>query len=217
MTEKIPRTVPLPYVADYTDDIVLGNLGLPVGFDDERLLVNLRGINHIRRLAGLGKTSIVGERGDTTSYDYDITSFDTSGTATFGAKSKINRVNLVSEGVKFPTASTLYGKPEVTIKLNSAEIDERIRLHHGTNGLFEAKPRAKLLNSAVQNGLASAAIDANLDWKKITNSATIYGYFMVMGLFDHDFERTMLGGAVFAPVGFNAVILQESILLFGLK
>lgn len=56
--------VPLPDVPEYTDDIIFGNLGLPSGFDQERLLVNIRGMQRVRAAALMGSISIVSERGE---------------------------------------------------------------------------------------------------------------------------------------------------------
>ncbi len=119
---KIPRAIPLPEVGEYTDDVIFGNLGLPVGFDDERLLVNLRGINRIRAIAGLGTVSIVGERGDISTYDYDVTGSN-DGAATLGAVSKQPKVKSSNGSVEFRFGSSLYGDADTTVAVNNSEIE----------------------------------------------------------------------------------------------
>ena len=52
---ELPTHVPLPEVENYTDHVVFGNMNLPVGFDEERLLVNLRAFRRVQRVAGLGQ------------------------------------------------------------------------------------------------------------------------------------------------------------------
>lgn len=52
------RAVPLPEVPEYTEDLVFGHLGLPQGFDESRLLVNIAAFNSVRKAGGLGSISI---------------------------------------------------------------------------------------------------------------------------------------------------------------
>ena len=48
------RAVPLPNVSNHTEAIVIEGLGLPSGFDDERLLVNVAVLERFRKAAGIG-------------------------------------------------------------------------------------------------------------------------------------------------------------------
>lgn len=207
---KIPRAVPLPEVGKHTDDVVFGNLGLPVGFDDERILVNLRCINRVRAVAGLGSVSVIGEKGDTSSYDYNVTSMD-SGAATFGAVSKQNKTPASSGSVTFPTPSTLFGKADTTIAINNSEIEERLRTKHGTIGLYEPVPRARELNAAVKTGLAHAAIDANIDKGKLKMAVRLYGIMGAFGIAAGASPgRALLIPAVMGPMFLNLHVLRES-------
>jgi hypothetical protein len=199
-------------VSHYSEDVVFGSLGLPTGFDDERLLVNLRGINRVRSIAGLGIVSVVGERGEITTYDHDITSMSPSGEATLGAKQKEHKVGLVEGNVTFPTGSSFLGSADTVVKVNTAEIDNRIRTKHGIAALYEAKPRAKLLNESMKDGLNAAVIDANMDMEKFKMFAKMYGFFGLMGAMSDHPMRAVGIGAIAAPVLLNLGILQQAIL-----
>jgi hypothetical protein len=207
----IPALVPLPDISTYSDMVTFGNLGLPVGFDDERVLVNLRAINRVRSIAGLGGVSIIGERGDTSTYDYNVTSMDTSGSATFGAVSKQNKTPLAQGNLTFDSGSSSFGKPEVNIALNTSEAEERIKTQHGLSGLYEAKPRAKYLNSAVKQGLADAVVDANIDKEKFKITARAYGFFAGLGLIGGGgVPRALAVGFIAGPVLTNLNVFRTA-------
>src|SRR5689334_4379203 len=55
--------VPLPMVNEVSDRISIENLNLPVGFDDERLGVDITRISKFATWAGLGEVSILGYSG----------------------------------------------------------------------------------------------------------------------------------------------------------
>lgn len=179
---KTPNIVPLPEVADHTDNIIFGNLGLPSGFDNERLLVNLRRINWLRAAAGISEVSFIGEQGGTTTHDYEVTGIDAGGTATLSGKSKKSVVPVSSGSLSFPYTGTGFGNPSATVTVNTSEINHRIRNKHGIAGEFEAKPRAKFLDLAIRRGLRQAAYDANVDSHKLMNSARFYGLFTLLGV-----------------------------------
>lgn len=64
--------MPLPEVGEYTDMITVGALGLPVGFDESALVLNVGGMLRLNAMAGLGKVTIVGEQGEPTKFSADI-------------------------------------------------------------------------------------------------------------------------------------------------
>lgn len=48
------KYVPLPEVSEHTDRIVVGELGLPVGFDLDRLELHVPRVELICQIAGIG-------------------------------------------------------------------------------------------------------------------------------------------------------------------
>ncbi len=139
IVKRLPTNVPLPEVNQYADELTIGNLGLPVGFDDERLLVNLRAFHRVRAVAGLGDISIVGTSGDVGGYDYQIGSTDESGTASLGAVSKRHNKPLSSANISWPLGTSSFGKPDVTVEVNNSETQEQVKDVAGSEGLFDAK------------------------------------------------------------------------------
>lgn len=58
-TPEKPTIVPLPELANYTDDVVVHSLGLPQDFDKSRLGVNLTAFSRVQTLSGLGRINIM--------------------------------------------------------------------------------------------------------------------------------------------------------------
>lgn len=208
---NLPKLVPLPEVPHYTEDITFGNLALPQGLDEERLLVNVRGINRIRSAAGLGTVSVVGKREETSTYDYGVTGIDSSGAATFSASRKSRKASIAKGSLTFPTPSSIIGKPQVTISVNTAEVEEKIK-NHGESlaNLYQPAPRAKILNQAVRCGLRDAAIDANVDRSKMMLAARWYGFSTILGLsMNASPGRMLVISGVFGPIMLNMAVLRD--------
>jgi hypothetical protein len=170
----MPKVVSLPEVAEYTDDIIFGNLALPSGFDEEQLLVNISAFNRRRIVAGLGTVSVVSERGDRSITGAEVTGIDASGAATFGKKMISHKVPLARGSVHFPSGISMVGTADATITVNANEVEERIQATNGTSALYNPVARAKQLNHAVQEGLAKACLDANADPVKEALSVSYY-------------------------------------------
>ena len=214
MNDRLPRTIPLPQVPEYTDDIIFGNLGLPVGFDYERILVNVRGINRIRSVAGLGVVSVIGEQGDTSTYDYGVTSVDQSGAATMSGSKKVHKEPTSEGSVRFSSGNPFFGKADTTITINTSEIRDRIRTKEGAGSLYEPSAVAKQLNKAVRHGLVGASVDANLDSRKALLSLRAYGlvngFCLIAGAAP---ERGALLSLIGMPVFYNIAMFQEAVLM----
>lgn len=156
---RLPSSVPLPEVGNYTDEIVFGNLGLPVGFDQEQLLVNLRGIKRICTVGILGHVSILSGGGEAGELETQITGWDDSGTATLSGL-KVKRKEVTTSTNSYWHHPDAWG-PDVTIHTNSNEMQARIKDEDARyeRGLSDPKAWAKQLNEAVRNGLDQAAYD----------------------------------------------------------
>jgi hypothetical protein len=162
--------------------MTLFSVALPSGFDSERLLVNLRGIDRIRSIAGLGNVSVTSTRGDTSTYGTEITGVDSSGTATYGRKMLTHQTPLASGSVSFPSNFSMVGKADAAIVINSSEAEERAQRKNGPEGLFNPSIRANLLNNALKEGLGQASIDANDDLVKRALSLGYYSWTSILAL-----------------------------------
>lgn len=162
----LPSAVPLPEVCHYEEQtqVVFGNLGLPQGFDEERLIVNLKRIDQIRRWAGLGTISITSETGTNEPYDITVTSVDSDGAITSGKVGKRTAKPIGQTTVDTQTAlQSLMTDPNTHIKRDTTESQERIREAHMDNrGELSPKAQAAMLNACVKRGLYTASKQRNL-------------------------------------------------------
>lgn len=181
---KLPKVVPLPKVGDYTSHVVFGNLGLPVGFDEEQLLVNLRGFQRVQKLAALGDITIHGATGESGTYEHNVDGINGDGSITLRGVAKRQK-NPLSQGiVTYPEQRTIYGedyssfynKPDVTIKVNNAETHERIQENSDRfpRRDFDPSARAFFLNKAIRQGLVTASKDANVSNAKVKEGLQRY-------------------------------------------
>lgn len=212
MSNNVLKSVPLPEVPEHTDDLVFENLDLPVGFDEERLLVNLSAINRVRRIAGLGRVSIVGTDGKAEKEDFQITGISSSGAATASA-SKRDKSPLSQSSVRFPNGATFFNSADTTITINNTEVEAQI--HEGSsegNRLFDPNARAKLLDRGITRGLVRASLDANFDTEKFRISGRYYGLFGGLGLITGaDMLKLMPTITVLGPLMFNAAQANNAI------
>jgi hypothetical protein len=180
---KLPREVFLPDVPTYTDEIVFGNLGFPVGFDNERILVNLRAFERVQAVAGLGNISIIGHRGENQPFEAQITSVDRSGAATLGAAGKRHKKPLGHGNVAFPTTSSFFDNPSAVIKVNFTELEAQIdEADKYAKGVFDPTAQSERINTGVKEGLREASYHANFDREKAIQALQYYGSMNMLGL-----------------------------------
>lgn len=172
---EVPKFVPLPDVPEYTDEVVFGALGLPVGFDEERLQVNLRAFNRVKSIAGLGRISISRTSGAAEQHDMNIGSLDSSGAATVGLSRKRTQEPLGSGNITWPTTLPEFGSANTKIKLDGAEADSRITESKSRKGAMDPNLQAKLLNGGIKTGLYEASMHANFNKSKAKRSFLYYG------------------------------------------
>ncbi|OVE78819.1 hypothetical protein BVY00_01750 [bacterium G20] len=182
--DRLPNRVPLPDVPQHTEDIVFGYLGLPTGFDEERILVNLRAIGRVRSAAGLGVISVTSYRGESQPYDIQISDVDSSGTATTSVIAKRHEKPLANGSVRYPTGSSSYDYPDAFIKIDSTELEARIDEDDSyKRGVFDTLAQAKFLDNGLRQGLRQASRDATFDKIKLFNSAQYYGLISLLAEF----------------------------------
>ncbi|HVX23875.1 MAG TPA: hypothetical protein VG992_00835 [Candidatus Saccharimonadales bacterium] len=190
---KLPRLVSLPEVSEYTDNVVFGNLGLPVGFDDERLQVNLRAFRRVQRVAGLATVSVVSAAGERDQFDFNISGVDADGAATMRGAAKRHKQPLSTGNTQFPADTTMFDNPDVIIKVNTGEVEARTQTSEKyKKGLLDPKAQARFLDKAVRRGLTEASWHANVDKFKIGYGLRTYGMFAGLALLGgSDIERTV--------------------------
>jgi hypothetical protein len=175
---KLPTRVPLPEVPHYSEDIVFGALGLPVGFDQSRLLVSLRSFDRIRKVAGLETVSVFAASHEPELHDAGISSVSDSGVATVGLAGKRRKKPIMSASLDYGGSNLMgiFCKPDVAIKVNNAEIEARIE-ESGKyqKGVFDPQARARFLNRAVIRGLSEANFSASFSQSRFLLSAGSYG------------------------------------------
>ncbi len=179
---KLPRFVPLTEVHEYTDAIKIGELGLPVGLDIDRLELNVKSAVKTARLGNIGELILSGGRGDKSEHSFSVSGADNSGTATAHAVSTVSKASLHkytnSSSSKYPSG---YNWKRVGIEINNSEVEERIR-HDGDKwdlGLYDVNARAKYMNMALKKGLAEASIQSvfeDIDLKEFTQGALLIAF-----------------------------------------
>lgn len=162
--------VSLPYIEPDRDGIIFDGINFPVGFDEERLLVNTKMIKRIARIAGLGGITVIGAEGKTNEYSTNISSMSEDGSATLGAsvfKKKSSFVNgvKVQSWHESETWASYNDRPipdkyryaPVTISANITERDERLRdSDKYKNGLYDPNGHAYFLDETLSKGLLEA-------------------------------------------------------------
>ena len=172
MTDKLPRSVPLPEVAEYTEDILFENLHLPVGFDEERLLVNLRAMEYVRKIGILDLVDVQSFRPERENYDAQTSVASSGGAAMLIGVGKRQLGKLTqNEYTKDPDSFRL----DVDLRINTTEIEARIKDNEDKyeQGLVDPKAWAKYLNKSLKSGLTEAVYqgcfeDATLGHKLLT-------------------------------------------------
>lgn len=156
--------VPLPDVPQFTDNIEFTSLGLPVGYDDERLLVNLDAIDRVRKIAGFGQLTVF----QTELQDAAIGPI---------AKDIPNRPALKSI-IRYPSGDEYVGPADAVIKIDSFAFHTRINQVKTPHHKFDPKVVGQALDVGFKTALNSASREANVSSEKIKESGLLYGLWM---------------------------------------
>lgn len=200
MSNKYPKFVPLPGIGEHTDTLDFDGLALPSGFEADQLLINLRAIDRIVGVAGLGNISVLSVDGEKSQDVFIPTSIGQDGSATTGLSIGRNQRPLANGTVTFPRPdTTIVGRPDAKIHVNKNEISERIRANSGIAGEFDPSMQAKFLDQAISSGLVQSAIDANFDREKLTLSLASYGPISIFGLLSDSEPGLVAGYTLLTP------------------
>lgn len=169
-----PAFVPLPQVAHYTEDVIFGALNLPVGFDEERLLVNVRAFDRARSLGGIGLVTVTtksGRANDT----WVSGRVNNDGAMSLSAAGVQKPTPLSKGSVTFPAyPGSFFGKARLSIVIDNTRISEETKRADVPNAAFDARLKGRLLNRAVQHGLHQGVRAANIDLLKTGLGAVFY-------------------------------------------
>ena len=211
------RAVPLPEVAEYTDAIQIGSLGLPQGFDDERVLVNVGAIERFRKAEGLGELTIQATYLE--SSHPAVAGMDRQGTAVLenlrsASSRKLTRISYMDDGPelddamenlsrKFPGIGFAFNmilSNMRTLRLNNMaltldlrERDMHARAHKTPRSVLDPKFQGNYLNTAVREGLWSINQKINADRYLMTTSGLIAGFVLGMHEMGLDNPNPTLG------------------------
>ncbi len=162
--------VPLPYLDLEEHGIEFTDLAFPVGFDEERLSVNIDAVRRTTRMAGLGLVAVHGASGPKSDFTPSVSGIDSQGTASLGVglmqqkEKEVNGVRVLSrrEQEVWAAYSTLnlpesFRYAPTIIRANVSERDERLRTNTKLKrGLMDPNGHSKFLNTVVSDGLLEA-------------------------------------------------------------
>ncbi|HSX15216.1 MAG TPA: hypothetical protein VLF40_00300 [Candidatus Saccharimonadales bacterium] len=202
---KKPGFVPLPEVPEHTEHISLENLGLPIGFDEERLLVNVGAMERIRRAIGLGDIVV------TAAYLNDsmpaVDGVSESGVATMAkasfadlfqrppGRAALENEDWVknSDGLIDRLAAELTASfipRDAVLALDLRERDERFR--RAGKGVLDASLQAQFLSGSIKDGLYDANRKASITPYSLVATLVAHGgVTSVLAVFDYAVTDTV--------------------------
>jgi len=192
--------IPVQNVNDFSDTVAFGELGLPVGMDADRLVVNLDRLEQIAKLGQIGHLTVRGFRGNTTDYAYGVSGMSADGIGTATRSIAVTKANIAdADTERKDDLPNGYRWADATVKINNAEIEERIK-NDGDRwdmGLIDPYARAKYMNSALKKGVRTATYDATFPFGaplEITGFLSIglgLNYLIFKGLLGYEHETSL--------------------------
>jgi hypothetical protein len=183
------KRVPLPEVANVTDTIVFGNLGLPNGLDPEHLLVNVQRLELFQKIAGLGIISITAAPAKNMQYQTAITGIDQFGAATGIATAHSaapERGSAKNQSSTRDFIDNFYIRPDSAVTLPH-EQREKLMQSASKKGVVVVRdpvPQAYALNKILQQGLSDASRQANISPVQLATSSAYYALLAAPSLGD---------------------------------
>lgn len=173
--EKLPGFVPWPEAGSYTDRIEVGEFGFPIGFDEERLQLNLHGLARTMTMAGLNRLTVSGYSGEKSENVLGIGGIGRDGSASatkigLKTKAKVYDMDLEDTASRLPIE---YQWRKAEIRINTSEIDNQITNESDKwpRRQFDPHAQAKYLNRALQRSLSEAATDSYMPHPKFNVAA----------------------------------------------
>lgn len=156
--------VPLPEVGEHTDRITIGQLGLPEGFDESALLLNVRGMERAATVAGLSHVTISGGEGKQDEELFTSIGAHSDGSIAAGGLGMVRRAPLYSP-TPSPIANTTpnrYYRPK-ELRVNTTAINARIQADgdRWKRGPFNPSAQARYINRGLQSAVWRAGIESH--------------------------------------------------------
>ncbi len=149
--------VPLPEVGEYTDDIIVGHLGLPVGVDPDTLELHVGRTLRRASLADLGELTLSGFQGERSEYGYGVGSVSGGTASAVGARaiSKAAIRDTSSDLLDVYTHGASYDRYRGAVRFNNAEIAQRIKNDGDkwAKGEYDSAARAHYMDRALKQGI----------------------------------------------------------------
>lgn len=176
--------IPLPEVNDSSDVLHIGRLGLPVGFDQERLLINVGAIEKAIAWGGLSHLVIDANEGQKRSVSITAHS-DAGGRLMATGSGSLRKARLQSStteqnqlpGYHDSLDKIHYDKTSAHIVINTSEKDQRIldKQKKWPRGPHEVDAQATVLNMTIQEGLKSAITSSHFNRPKAITTTMMCG------------------------------------------
>jgi len=174
-------------------------MGVPVGFDTARLLVNVPAIDTVRKIAGLGMVSVLVQQSKPEDMWLGIGSVDSNGAASVGAVGTQQHKKSATGNVTFPINS-FFDLADATIKIDGSWVQDKLDASSTRNAPFDPTERAGIYNKALRRGLYEAAFAANIDKSKMLVSSCVYLPMVAVGVMLNSIAGPIIMAAS-APLG----------------
>jgi hypothetical protein len=223
----LSRGVPLPDVASVTDTIIIRDLGLPHGFDDERLLINVRALEGFRKAAAIGEITIASSYSNE-EYNLNVDGAHGDGTTTarasgvgrqsetsstvvidrFGGDIQADRSGSHSEKMGEIVSAGLMNNlspVSVAVRPDLRTRDDYLRKRYGSE-IRNAQGHANFLNKSIKSGLHEANRKVNFSPGGLEGAVRAH---LLMG------TVALYAGAIvsFLPViSFDSSLIEGSVL-----
>lgn len=207
---RLNTFIPLPELEHHTDIVQVESLGLPVGFDQERLGFNVVAIEHAMKWGGVSKLDVRAREGEQRAVNVDFDGINNDGTSNATGRVSTAKVALqhttthqVTDTTEGPFTKMNYDQSEGSVVINSSEKDARIlaKSKRWPRGPFDPKAQAHFIDESVHDGLRQAIINQHTEPTKLVASLSLYGLASVLtaaGIQNiSQCERGLLLGAMF--------------------
>lgn len=141
------------------------NLGLPMGFDEERLWLHIGRTERLSRLSGIGQLSVLGFKGDITEARVGVGGINSDGSGTATKTASVAKTRIVSTETSQGAIDSRLYKPydwaDGVVKVNNAEVEERIKGDGDKweQGLVDPFARAHYVDRALRLGITAIGRD----------------------------------------------------------
>ncbi|MCA9350647.1 hypothetical protein KC874_03060 [Candidatus Saccharibacteria bacterium] len=163
---------PLSHIEPEQDGVAFSKLHLPVGLDEERILINVGTIKKIARIAGFGLVELSGYNGEHGSFSVMASGVNTDGSVSLSAARKTQKAPYTGQIIvgsdkeetssleDYPTRSSqdYFNYPPVTIEANLTARSELLENDKYQLGQFDVNGHVDFLQETLASGLSAAAL-----------------------------------------------------------